>query len=250
MRRLRTARGGVLKSERYGYVPGGYGRVFDRYAGFLTDAGVKIDAGVPVRSVQASRGRLRVVLDDAEAIFDRVVVTTAAPLASDLCPGLTDDEHATLRAVRYIGVVCASLLLPYRLSRSFVTYVTDSVSPFSAVVEMTAVVDPAELDGWHLVYLPCYVAADSRLFETSDEDLRQRLLFSLRSMYPHLDTEDLGAFRVSRVRHVFAVPTVGYSRTMPATTTTIVGLQLIGSANLPFATLNVDDTLSLLQELR
>jgi hypothetical protein len=37
---------------------------------------------------------------------------------------------------------------------------------------------------------------------------------------------------------------------MPPTTTSVPGLQLIGSANLPFATLNVNDLLTLLQELR
>jgi hypothetical protein len=37
---------------------------------------------------------------------------------------------------------------------------------------------------------------------------------------------------------------------MPSTTTSIPGLQLIGSANLPFATLNVNDTLSLVEKLR
>jgi hypothetical protein len=68
-------------------------------------------------------------------------------------------------------------------------------------------------------------------------------------MHPHLRLSDVAAFKVSRARHVFAVPSLGYSRTMPSTITSVPGLRLIGSANLPFATLNVNDTLSLVEEL-
>jgi hypothetical protein len=67
-------------------------------------------------------------------------------------------------------------------------------------------------------------------------------------MYPDLVEADVLAFRVSRVRRVFAVPTLRFSDTMPRQRTSVRGLELAGSANLPFATLNVDDTLSLLEE--
>ena len=51
--------------------------------------------------------------------------------------------------------------------------------------------------------------------------------------------------RVSKVPQVFAVPSLGYSGSMPSIGTSVPGLYLAGSAHLPFATLNVDDTLSL-----
>jgi len=54
---------------------------------------------------------------------------------------------------------------------------------------------------------------------------------------------------VSRVRRVFAVPTLGFSDRMPSTDTSVPGLQLCGSAQLPFATLNVNDTLSLVDAI-
>ena len=69
-------------------------------------------------------------------------------------------------------------------------------------------------------------------------------------MAPHFDPDTIEAFRVSRVKQVYAIPTLGYSRTMPPTTTSIPTLQIIGSANLPLSTLNIDDTLSLVDELR
>ena len=259
IQRLYAARRSGLKVEQFGYVQGGgYARIFDVFERHLTSAGVKINAGVAVREVrqvpEAEGGdgghRLELLMDDGAATFDNVVVTTASTLAADLCPGLTDAEQERLRAVRYMGVICASLLLPEKLSPYYLTYLTDPASPFTAVVEMTSFVDPAEVGGWTLVYLPKYTPPDDPLFDADDAAVQAEFLPYLQGLHPHVRTEDVAAFRVSRVRRVFAVPTLGYSASMPPTTTSIPGLQLIGSANLPFATLNVNDTLSLVEKLR
>jgi protoporphyrinogen oxidase len=135
-------------------------------------------------------------------------------------------------------------LAPY-----YLTYITDPETPFTAVVEMTAFVDRQELGGHHLVYLPKYVPPDDPLFDASDDDVRASFLPYLQRMYPTLQDDDVLAFRVSRVRRVFAVPTLGYSGRMPRMTTSLSGLHLAGSAQLPFATLNVNDTLGLVEEL-
>ena len=76
------------------------------------------------------------------------------------------------------------------------------------------------------------------------------LLDHLRVIHPHFDEDEVVASRVARARHTVAVPTLGYSRSMPRTTTTIPGLQLIGSANLPTGSADVNATLGLLEELR
>jgi protoporphyrinogen oxidase len=252
IQRLYAARRSGLKVEQFGYVQGGgYARIFDVFERHLSSAGVKINAGVPVRQVrQAEGGGLELLMSDGSATFDNVVVTTASHLSADLCPELTDAEQERLRAVRYMGVVCASLLLPQKLSPYYLTYLTDPASPFTAVVEMTSFVDPAEVGGWTLVYLPKYTPPDDPLFDADDAAVQAEFLPYLQGLHPHVRAEDVAAFRVSRVRRVFAVPTLGYSASMPSTTTSIPGLQLIGSANLPFATLNVNDTLSLVEKLR
>jgi protoporphyrinogen oxidase len=235
---------------RFGYVRGGYGRVIDHLAADLADSGVKIHIGTQVRRIVPRRVGLELQLDGASDTFDRVVVTTGSHFAADLCPALTEEEMQRLRDVRYMGMLSASLLLPYSLSPYFLTYLTDPGAPFTAVVEMTSMMDKAEVGGHTLIYLPRYVRPDDPLLDEDDDALRERFLEHLCRIQPKADAADVIAFKVSRIREVFAVPTVGYSHSMPPTTTTIPGLQLIGSANLPFATLNVNDTLSLLQELR
>jgi protoporphyrinogen oxidase len=222
--------------------------VFDAMATTLTGEGVKLMLGSPVRHVRRDGSTLAVDTAAGTEHFDQVVVTTNAHLAADLCPDLTSQEAARLRGVRYMGIVCASLLLRRRLAPYYLTYITDPETPFTAVVEMTSFVDPAEVGGRHLVYLPKYVAPDDPLLDASDDEVRAEFLPYLHRMYPGLRDDDELAFRVSRVRRVFAVPTLGFSSRMPAMATTVPGLHIVGSAQLPFATLNVNDTLGLVEE--
>ena len=64
-------------------------------------------------------------------------------------------SEPTLQAIRYQGIVCASLLLERPLSPYYLTYITDE-APFTAVVEMSALVDRQHFGGRSLVYLPRY----------------------------------------------------------------------------------------------
>jgi protoporphyrinogen oxidase len=246
IQRLYAARRSGLKKEMFGYVPGGYDRIMTRFAETLGAAGVRIELGAPVSAVRMREGGgLTIERAGRAEHVDDVVVTLAAPLAAAICPDLSAAERGRLEAVHYQGIVCASVLLDRPLGGYYLTYITDPSTPFTAVVEMTAFVDPAELAGKTLVYLPKYVAADDPLLGADDATIRASFLPYLRTMYPDLRDDDVISFQVSRVRRVFAVPTLRYSDTMPSIATSVPGLRLAGSANLPFATSNVDDTLSL-----
>ncbi|MCE9533612.1 MAG: FAD-dependent oxidoreductase, partial [Planctomycetes bacterium] len=146
--------------------------------------------------------------------------------------------------VTYQGIVCASLLLKKPLAHYYVTNITDP-APFTAVIEMTALIDPSELGGKHLVYLPKYVAPDDPIFEESDEAIRHRFLAALHKMYPNLHADDLLAFQISRVRNVFAVTTLQYSKQVPPIVTSVPGVFLVNSSHIVNGTLNVNETLHL-----
>lgn len=251
IQRLYAARRSGLKKELFGYVrDGGYARVLDRAVEVLAEDGVELRLGSRVEQVRVDpAGGLVVRAGGGEDHVDGAVVTLAAPLAARICPDLDDDERARLEGVRYMGIVCASVLLRRPLGGYYLTYLTDGDLPFTAVVEMTAFVDPAEVGGHHLVYLPRYVAPDDPLLDASDAEVRDRFEAGLRRLYPDLRGEDVLAFRVSRVRQVFAVPTLGYSKRMPPMATSVPGLHLAGSAHLLNATLNVDETLGLVDEV-
>ncbi|MCB1016387.1 MAG: NAD(P)/FAD-dependent oxidoreductase [Acidimicrobiales bacterium] len=245
IQRLYAARRSGLKKELFGYVRGGYARTLETFAHRLEADGVALRTATPVQRVTRDDDGFTLSTPDGAERFDRVVVTTAAPLAAAVCPDLAADEHERLTGVRYQGIVCASLVLRRPLAPYYLTNICDPATPFTAVVEMTSLIDPSEVGGHTLVYLPKYVAPDDPLLDATDDDLRAAFLPYLRRMHPHLDDDDVLAFEVSRARHVFAVPTLDYSRRVPPIVTSVPGLYLAGSAHLVHATLNVDDTLGL-----
>ncbi|HTP29139.1 MAG TPA: NAD(P)/FAD-dependent oxidoreductase [Anaeromyxobacteraceae bacterium] len=247
--RLYAARRSGLKREMFGYVPGGYARILQRFRERLVERGVQFHLATPVaRLDRIPEGGVRVLLPSGEERrFDRAVITLAAPLAARLCPGLDPDELERLRGVRYQGIVCASVLLDEPLAGYYVTNITDGWVPFTGVIEMSALVDPRHFGGRHLVYLPKYVPEGDPFLQVPEDELRERFLSALERMYPHFRRTQVRAFRVSRVSHVCAIPTIGYSDRLPPIATTTPGLYLLGSAHIVNGTLNVNEGVRLVE---
>ncbi len=245
IQRLYAARRTGLKKEMFGYVPGGYARVLERFATVLGEHGVDIRCSAAVESIEKTDDGLQVRVADADApTFDHVVVTSDTPTAERLCPGLTEAERARLRGIAYQGIVCASLVLRSSLSNYYLTYLMDDL-PFTAVVEMTALVDPQQLGGHALVFLPKYVGPDDPLFDVPDDEIESGFLTGLQRVYPTLERADVLGVKVSRVRRVFPIPTLGYSRRVPSMMTSVPGLHLVSSAQIVNGTLNVNETVDL-----
>ena len=248
--RMYAARRSGLKKEMFGYVRGGYARILGRFAEVLTASGVELRTNARTTAIEPDGDGVRVELAGGEALhFDRVVCTAAAPQAAKLVPGLTPDEHRLLNGVSYRGIVCASVLLKKPLDRFYVTNITDTWVPFTAVIEMTALVDRSEFGGHSLVYLPKYVPPGDPIFDEQDDSIRARFLAALKRMYPHFDPADVLAFRVSRVRNVFAVSTRNYSAAVPPVATSLPGVFLANSAHIVNGTLNVNETLQLADQV-
>lgn len=247
--RMYKARRTGMKREMFGYVPGGYASVLERFCNRLEDEDVELCPDHAVQEIRfdPARRQLRVQFaGDRERWFDRLILTMPSSLISRVCPDLTEDEHTRFQNVRYMGVVCASLLLRKPLAGYYVTNITDSDIPLTGVIEMTAIVNPSELGGHSLVYLPKYVAStDDAAFAESDSSIRERLLSTLEKMYPTFRREDVVEFKVARARSVMALPTIGYSDHLPPVRTSIPGLFAINSAQIVKGNLNVNETIQI-----
>jgi protoporphyrinogen oxidase len=246
IQRMYAARRGGQKHELFGYLPGGYARVLAAFREKLTSLGVDIQTGCPVkRIVTDAAGGIEVTTAGGQIqLFDRAVVTTPAPVAAQTCSQLTTAEADRLKAVEYVGILCASLVLKKPLGGYYVTNITDA-APFTGVIEMTALVDPADLGGKSLVYLPKYVGAGDEAWKLSDDQIETQFVAALERLYPTFNRADVLAFRVSRVRNVFALSTVGYSGNVPAVETSVPGLFVVNSAQIVNGTLNVNETVRL-----
>lgn len=245
IRRMYSARRAGL-AEEFGYVPGGYARILRAFSARLAAMGVRIRCGEAVSGVRAEGGSVRLRLPSGEASADRAVLTIAPALASRMSDAWTDAEREALETVPYLGVVCASVLLRRPLSGFYVTNLTDEGFPFAGVIEMTALVDPGELGGHALVYLPRYAdSRDAAAFEEPDAAIEQRCLEGLRRIHPAFSPKDVAAFRVSRARYVTPLSTVARPRGLERNATSIPGVELVCSAHLRDATLNVNETVAL-----
>lgn len=245
--RMYAARRTRSKTELFGYLPGGYARIIERLSEVLKSEQVTCELGRPVKEiVGAAEGKVDVRVDgDGVRTFHEVVVTAAAPIAMRMCPQLTSAERHQWGQIRYQGIICASLLLKNSLSDFYITNITDSTLPYTAVIEMSALVDKNQFRGRALVYLPKYLNSDSPDFELSDARIQETFLAGIERMYPSFRREDVLCFQVSRVKHLLPIPTLNYSETLPAPTTSIPGLHIVNSAHIVNGTLNVNETVQL-----
>ncbi len=180
-------------------------------------------------------------------IYDAIILTCPSNVAAKILPQLSDDEKVKLENIKYQGIVCASVLMKKSLSNFYVTNITDE-TPFTGIIEMSALVDKKEFGGSALVYLPKYVAPDDELFEKSDAEIKEIFLSALEKMYQHFKRKDVEAFKISRIRQVFPLPTIDYSANVPSVKTSLRNVFIVNSAQITNGTLNVNETVMLAEK--
>jgi protoporphyrinogen oxidase len=256
IQRMYAARKSGLKKEMFGYVRGGYARVLKRFEEVLREKGVDIRLNSIVQKIDNNdSGKFNIMAWSPESVppavaggltqeFDNVIFTGPSTVAARIIPDLTDSEKQKLHNIRYQGIVCASVLMKNSLSNFYVTNITDE-TPFTGIIEMSALVEKSEFGGRALVYLPKYVPPDDELFDKTDAEIEETFLTGLERMYPHFSRKEVEAFKISRVRQVFPLPVLDYSAHLPSINTSIEGLYIVNSAHIVNGTLNVNETVQL-----
>jgi protoporphyrinogen oxidase len=248
IQRMYAARRTGLKKEMFGYVPGGYTRILDSFSKKIENMGVKIKTNYIANHVEQHLNKKISVKfqNEQTGIFDNLILTIPAPIITKICPQLTETEKNKWNNIQYLGVICASVLLKKPLSRYYVTNITEDWVPFTGIIEMSALVDKGKyFNNKSLVYLPKYVSPQDAIFKTSDDDIRHNFINTLQRMHPHLNSDDIMTFKISRAKHVFALPTLNYSEKLPSMKTSIPGLFIINAAHIVNGTLNVNETIQL-----
>jgi protoporphyrinogen oxidase len=244
IQRLYAARKSGLKKEMFGYVTGGFEKIISGFVQHLVKAGVAIKYNSKVTSIKkTSTGKLQVETGNTTDLFDHVISTLPSKTSASIAEGLSEEEKKKHGDIKYLGVICPSVMLKKPISQYYVTNITENWTPFTGIIEMTALIDKQEVKGNNLVYLPKYVNPDDALFEAGDADLRQMFLGSVFKMYPEISEKDLVFWGVSKARLVFALPTIGYSQKLPGIATSLENYYIINSAQIINGTLNVNETI-------
>jgi protoporphyrinogen oxidase len=245
IQRMYAARRSGLKKEMFGYVTGGYEKINVRFAAHLTEIGVEIQYNSKVKTVNKHlSGKMEIVCEDSSVRFyDNVISTLSSRESIKVASQLSESEKQQHNNIKYLGVICPSVLLKRSISPYYVTNITDDWPPFTGIIEMTALIDKKETKENHLVYLPKYVNPDDELFNKNEEQLRDLFLGSLYKMYPTFADNDVTFWGVSKARLVFALPTINYSKKVPRVTTSLGNYYIINSAQIINGTLNVNETI-------
>jgi protoporphyrinogen oxidase len=245
IQRMYAARRSGLKKEMFGYVNGGYEIINTRFVKHLVDAGVEFKYNSMVSSVSKnSSGQIDVSLKTGSAnSHDKVISTLPSTVSAKIAPDISELEKQQHQSIKYLGVICTTILLKKKLSDFYVTNITDTKTPFTGVIEMTALINPKEINGLHLIYLPKYVNSDDALLDTPNEELSKSFLKDFLKMYPSVSSADVSFCGVSKARNVFSLPTLNYSGNLPGIKTSIDNYYIVNSAQIINGTLNVNETI-------
>lgn len=247
IRRMYAARRTGMKKEMFGYVPGGYGRINRAFQDKLESMGVEFIMNFKVKKIYCKdrEGLIVETVSGDSLRFDSVISTLPSDVSANIAPDMEKAEADRHKAIKYLGVICPSILLKRPVSQYYVTNITDSWPPFTGIIEMSALVAPEELKNLNLVYLPKYVDPGNELFNRSEQDLKDYFLSSLFKMYPFLSEDDLIHWSLSSARRVFALPVLNYSANLPSCKSSVEGYYIINSAQIVDGTLNVNDTIGI-----
>jgi len=216
------------------YLPNGYQELIDALAAAVRARGGMITTGATVDQVRVADRRVTgLSINGAEYASDQVIITAQTPIARRLLPPeAADVSERWSRLEGFLGIVCVLLVLRRSLTPYYTLNITDERIPFTGVIETTNLIDPACVGGYHLVYLPKYVAPGSRYATMPDNELQATFLGYLRQMFPDLRDEEIAAVRIGRERYVEPLHPVGMTDLIPPIRSAITGLYLANTSQI------------------
>jgi protoporphyrinogen oxidase len=145
---------------------------------------------------------------------------------------LPQDYRDFLSKTEYLGIVCPLLVLDRPLTNYWTLYITDESIPFTGVIETTSYIDPGDVGGNHLVYLPKYTVPGSSWFKMSDAEVRETWLKYVQQMFPDFRRESVRQFLVHRERYVEPIHSLKGMHLIPSIETPVRNLYLANAAQI------------------
>lgn len=227
LRRMMGTREGVTSTEMMCYLENGYYTLIEALARRCEAQGVAFHLRAPIEEIVIENGRaVGVRLGGVVEPYDAVISTLASPILANLLPEAPAGFRAMLAKQQYLGVLCPLLILKKRLLPYYVLNITDESIPFTAVVETTNLIDPQHVKGYHLVYLPKYLAPDNEMANWPDEQVKTEWMKHFRRMFPTFDEANIVDFIVQRARYVEPIRPMGTRHEIPPVKTPVERLYM------------------------
>jgi protoporphyrinogen oxidase len=216
LRRMMGTREGVQSKEMMCYLENGYYTLIEALGKKAEAQGVTFHLKAPIEEIVIEDGRaVGVRVGGTLERFDAVISTLASPILANLIPTAPPDFRALLSKQEYLGVLCPLLILKKQLLPYYVLNITDESIPFTAVVETTNLIDPKHVKGYHLVYLPKYLAPDNDMANWPDDKVRTEWMKHFKRMFPDFDESNIIEFIVQKARYVEPIRPMGTRGDIP-----------------------------------
>ena len=276
IKRLYGARTAAQKQEKMGYVSGGYRAILKAVENKLREYGVNILFNTPVQKIElpkkndyASKNytdnikqatiynssnsfktKINIFTNDKRYEYHKVLLTVSCPIALKLLGNqLSQDSGDQINRIKYLGVICLFLVLRKSLSSYYVINIIDSGLPFTGIIEVTNIVDPKEISGRHLVYLPKYATRDDPINKMQDFEIKTLFLEGLKKVYPDLSNGDIEHARVFREPFVQALQDMDAAEREKLMPTQIEGVYFGNNSMIHNSTLNNNAAITLAKEV-
>lgn len=238
IKRLFSARDSSASAEHLGHVRGGYRQIFGRLSRVIEEHGGVVETGAKVTALRPGGEGIEVSIDGRYRAFDKVICTSPVSVLKRL----VDPEMLRIDGddvdVEYLGVVCVVLVTKSAITPFYVVNIADDRIPFTGLIGMSNVVDPANTGGRFLTYLPKYLLSTDEEFGRSDEYFRDRFLAGLGQMVPQFNQADIVSAHVNRAAKVQPLQVMNYSSIVPRADTRHPDLYVLNTSQFVNATLN------------
>lgn len=221
----------VAKSRgKLGYLKGGTRLLVDTLHAKLSELGVRIHPGQPVKRILSQGDQITGLAFDGhdDVLCDRIVSTVPLSVLAGLLPAGWEEYGAEISRIHYIGVVCGCFKLRRPVSPHFWYNVHDSRIPFNGIIEYTNL-NPMPEHNFSIVYVPYYVATNHPTYALSDDAVVSQSWEALKLMNPALVDEDLVDSHIARTPYAQAVCPTGFLDLLPEHIAPLKGLRLLDS---------------------
>lgn len=216
------------RTTRLGTFEGGFQAFADQMAARLQEMGVDLQLNTAIQSIESAEGgRVRVVTEQGEALYDQVLATTSPALLAKLAPALPEDYLDGLLSLKSMGAVVMVLSLKHQLSEQGYYWYNIPKSagyPFLSLVEHTNFLPSEHFGGDHILYIGDYLPQDHENFDLSKEEILAKFLPHLVKFNPNFTPDWIKKTWLFRTRYAQPVPLVNHSQNIPAIQTPLEGL--------------------------
>jgi len=174
------------RPSKFGYFHGSFKVLADALEKYLVAKGVHVKVSCGVEKMErAGDGTFALTTAQGSEQFDDVVV--AAPpapflkFASNLLP---QDFVARVGELKYLGAICAIMVLKRQLTDYYWLNINDPGFPFVGIIEQSNFVGSEPYGGLHPVYLAKYLDPLGDFYKLSDEEIWAQYLPAVKRVIP------------------------------------------------------------------